>query len=113
MKLVQNELEGNLLELQPAIEHTALYLSENKPELLTAYLTDYSTHHAEDVVNKWRELGHHLVTRYNDGYVKDENGRVTEKGYPEEWLRSVLEARPENYKLPVGNQDEVCEPKDY
>jgi dipeptidase len=113
MQAVQKSLEGHLLDLQPAIEHTAVYLAEKHPELLTAYLTDYSIQHAEDVVNKWRDLGHHLVTRYNDGYVKDETGRVTEQGYPEPWLRAVLEARPENFKLPVGEEEQVCEPKDY
>ncbi len=113
VQLVQNNLEGKLLTMQPAIEHTAVYLAENNPQLLTEYLTDYSITHAEDIVSKWRDLGHHLVTRYNDGYVKDENGRVTEQGYPEAWLREVLKSRPENFRLPMGEEDQVCEPKDY
>jgi len=39
MQLVQKSLEGKLLALQPAIEHTAVHLAANNPELLTEYLT--------------------------------------------------------------------------
>lgn len=96
---VQAELEGKLLALQPVIERTALELSKKDPALLTAYLTDYSISHAERVVDRWRELAEFLITKYNDGYVQDENHRPREEGYPEEWLREVIRARPEQFRL--------------
>lgn len=110
IRAVQNELEGRLLRLQPAVEMTAVQLAKDDPGLLTAYLTDYSVQHAEDVVRRWRDLGEYLVTTYNDGYVKDADSRVQERGYPEPWLRAVLEQRPEPFKLPTGGAEE---PRDY
>jgi len=68
---------------------------------MTRYLTDYCVTHGEQVVKRWRELAEHLLTKYNDGYVKDENGRPQEKGYPEGWLREVVRARPDQFRLPV------------
>jgi len=111
IRAVQNQLEGQFLALQPAVEKTAAELAKNDPELMRAYLTDYSVQHAEDVVRKWRDLGEYLLTTYNDGYVKDENGRVTEKGYPEPWLRAVLEQRPDQFLLPAD--ETLSEPADY
>ena len=100
IQAVQSDIEGTFLLLQPAVEKTAVNLYKSNPELMTRYLTDYSIMHAEMVVAKWRELGEHLITKYNDGYVKDENGRPRSKGYPEIWLRKVLKLRPNQFRLP-------------
>ncbi len=96
---VQAELEGNLITLQPVIEKTALELNKKDPALVITYLTDYSISHAERVVDRWRGLGEFLIQKYNDGYVQDENHRPQEEGYPEEWLREVIRARPEQFRL--------------
>lgn len=111
IRTVQDQIEGQFLALQPAVEKTAAELAKKNPELMTTYLTDYSIQHAEDVVRKWRDLGEYLLTTYNDGYVKDANGRVTEQGYPESWLRAVLKQRPEQFLLPT--EDKLSEPADY
>ena len=100
IRAVQKKLEGQFLALQPAIEKTAVELAKSDPELLRQYLTDYSVSHAELVVKRYRELGEYLITKYNDGYVQDEQGRPQEPGYPESWLREVLRARPEQFKIP-------------
>jgi dipeptidase len=105
IQAVQNEIEGNFLKLQPWVENTAVDLSAFYPELLTRYLTSYSVAQAERLVSRWRELGEHLITKYNDGYVKDENGEPQEKGYPETWLRKVIELRPEQFRLPEERED--------
>jgi len=97
---VQRELEHSCFALQPIIEKTALELFKSNPQLLTQFLTDYSVSHGEKVIQRWRELGEHLLTKYNDGYVKDENGRPQEVGYPEEWLKEVLKSKPKQFKLP-------------
>ena len=98
---VQSDIEGTLIALQPAVDATALGLSDSNPQLMTRYLTDYCVTHGEQVVRRWRELGERLLTKYNDGYVKDEDGRPREKGYPEGWLREVVRARPDQFRLPV------------
>jgi dipeptidase len=96
---VQNELEGAAIASQPAVEKAALAMAESNPVLMKQFLTTYCSGHAEHVIKKWIELGESLITRYNDGYVKDENGRPRGPGYPESWLREVIRARPEQFKL--------------
>ena len=58
--------------------------------------------HAELTVSRWRALAEHLITKYNDGYVRDpEQGKSLEVGYPEAWLRRVVRERPEQFRLPT------------
>jgi dipeptidase len=102
---VQRELEEHFLALQPAVEATAVMLHEQDPALMRRYLTDYCTMHGEQVVERWRALGEHLLTKYNDGYVKDDEGRPREVGYPESWLRRVLRERPEQFLLPDQQEE--------
>ena len=101
IQALQRELEGSFMELQPVIEKTAMALHEQNPELMIRYLTTYSVTQGEMVVSKWRELGEHLITKYNDGYLAVGAGFPKEKGYPEEWLRRILEARPDQFRLPA------------
>ena len=99
IQAVQSELENTALASQSAIEKAALELYETDPELMRRYLTNYCSGHAEHVIKEWIELGERLITKYNDGYVKDENGRPRGVGYSESWLRRVIEARPDQFKL--------------
>jgi dipeptidase len=105
IQAVQHDLEGSLLSLQPAVENTALELARQDSELMKRYLTDYSIAQAEMVVSRWQDLAEHLITKYNDGYVKDEDGEPQEQGYPEAWLREVLRARPDQFHLPPAAED--------
>jgi len=97
---VQAALEDKALALQPIIEKTALEMSKSDPELTVKFLTDYSVSRGELVVKRWIELGEYLLTKYNDGYVKDEMGRPRGVGYPSEWLKRVINSKPEQFKLP-------------
>ena len=94
LQAVQNEIEDNLLELQPAVEATAAGLYRTNPALMKRYLTDYSVSHGESTVQRWRELAEYLIAKYNDGYV---NRR--EVGYPDEWLRKVIKENPEQFRI--------------
>ncbi|HVO76957.1 MAG TPA: C69 family dipeptidase, partial [Candidatus Bathyarchaeia archaeon] len=96
---VQGELETSLEALQPTVEKTAVEIYKANPALLTSYLTDYSTSHAEMVVKRYRELGELLIRKYNDGYVQDDNGRPQEVGYPESWYREVVRERPDQFRI--------------
>jgi len=102
---VQAELEGRFLSLQPVIEKTALELYNTDQKLLIDYLTSYSVTQGEHVVRRWIELGEYLMTKYNDGYVKDERGRPRGVGYPIEWLKEVLKSKPDQFKLPTWGED--------
>jgi len=105
IQAVQKDIEGNFIKLQPTVEKTAVELSKSDPKLMTRYLTDYSVTNAEMVVSRWKELGEHLITKYNDGYVQDEEGEPQEKGYPETWLREVLKSRPDQFLLKPEKED--------
>ncbi|MBN2198336.1 MAG: C69 family dipeptidase [Candidatus Aminicenantes bacterium] len=106
---VQSDLEGQCLALQPVIEKTALELRATDPKLMVQYLTNHSVSQGERVVKRWIDLGHALLTKYNDGYVKDGKGRPEAVGYPVEWLREVLKSKPEAFKLPIWVPDEEKE----
>jgi dipeptidase len=99
IQAVQTELEGKCFELQPGVEKTAVELGKNDQVRMIKYLTDYSVSNAEMVVTRWKDLGEHLITKYNDGYVKNDKGRAEEKGYPEDWLREVIKSRPDQFRL--------------
>ena len=99
IQAVQHEIEGRLLGLQPAVEKTALELAHQDDALMRRYLTDYSITQAEMVVSRWQDLAEHLISKYNDGYVRDEEGEPQEEGYPQSWLHEVLRARPDQFRL--------------
>ncbi len=98
---VQAELENEFFKMQPFVERTALEMYESNPQLAIKYLTDYSVSQGEKVVRRWKELGEALIVKYNDGYVRDEKGRVRSVGYPQEWLENVIKLRGKHFKLPV------------
>ncbi len=102
---VQQTIEDQLLELQPVIEKTAADLLNKNPELMVRFLTNYSVSQGDTVVKRWIELGEHLICKYNDGYVKDENGRARGVGYSSEWLKTVLKSKPDQFKLPTWGED--------
>ena len=99
IQAVQSELEGRFLAMQPVVEKAALELADSDPTLMKEYLTQYSVSAGEEVVQRWKELGEFLLTKYNDGYVAGDDEETVERGYPEEWLREVVTARPEQFLL--------------
>ena len=105
IRRVQKEIEDAMLALQPEIEATASQLYEKDPELMQKYLTDYCLSHGDLVVKRWKKLGEHLICKYNDGYIKNENGRPQEEGYPAEWYQRVIQDRPDQFKLPQNTSD--------
>jgi hypothetical protein len=112
IQAVQHELEGNFLALQPSVEKTAVEIAEADPGLLTEYLTSYSVSAGERVTARWTELAEHLLTKYNDGYVRDEN-EAQQVGYPEEWLRDVIRLRPDQFYLEEAPADTAEEALPY
>ena len=99
IQAVQKDLEETMLALQPTVEQAAVDLAGSDPELLTRYLTDYSGSRGELVVQRWRELGECLIAKYNDGYVQEKEGDPVERGYPEDWYRTVVQSRADQFRL--------------
>jgi len=89
---VQRELEGRFVSNQERVDAAALALHKQAPHLAVEYLTDYSVAQGEATVQRWRELGEHLIWKYLDGNVRDEHGNVTHPGYPKQWYETVAAA---------------------
>ncbi len=97
----QKELEERSMAMTKAVDQGALFLKDN-PELMRSYLTDFSVNNAEFVVNRWRELGYYLFTKYNDRYINDKGGvRPYPRGvgYPEWFNRQSVKDRPGFYDV--------------
>ncbi len=102
IRTVQKELEGGFLSGRDEVEGIAVELCRFDPALARSYLTRTSVAWGERVAERWRELADLLVTRYNDGFVQREPGRPTSPGYPQEWLREVVDRRGEALRLPAA-----------
>ncbi len=98
IQVAQKEVESRVFTLQPAVEKTAVELAKSNPRLMHRYLTDYCVSNANRTVARWQALAKHLIAKYNDGYLRDANGRVHKSGYSQAWLEEVLRARPETFR---------------
>ncbi len=94
---VQSELESRMIGEQDSITNLALKMSKSKR---VEMLTNYSENCGNEVHQSWLELGDMLITKYNDGYVKDENGTIREVGYPQEWKSEINRLYPNKFKIP-------------
>ncbi len=88
IRKLQSELEGELFQLQPAVEATALKLYADDPEACRNYLTRYSNVTAQTIVDNWWGLADHLIVKYSDGLV-NVGGEYRRVGYPKSWLDAV------------------------
>ena len=102
---VQQELESHFLKLQPAIEKTALSLSGSDPELMRAYLNDYSNSSILKVHNRWSKLAGDMLVKFNDGYIRSPSGRYPSIGYPDAWLRKVIQEKGDQLRLPPEKEE--------
>ena len=108
IQTVQRELEGDFLAMQPSVEKTAVDLYRTDPAAARRFLTAYSVAAGERVTRRWRKLAEHLITKYNDGYVR-EDGHSRAVGYPESWLRTVVKLRPKQFLLEPAHRDTTGE----
>ncbi|QEH36190.1 Dipeptidase A [Aquisphaera giovannonii] len=100
VRAAQAEQEGTLLKMQPAIEEAAAKLAATDPKLARSFLTNYSLSSAETVFDRWRKLAEAIFAKHVDGYIKDAHGEAHETGYPEAWLRHVIESHPGRFSPP-------------
>ncbi len=102
IKIVQYEVESRSHALTNAVDMAAKSLYETDKEVMLEYLTDFSVNNAEYNVQRWRELGHYIFSKYNDRYIRTEDKRrpwPEGVGYPEDYLRRVIEERPGYYDV--------------
>lgn len=97
VRKVQAELEAKYLTFQPAVDMAAAELYKTNPAMAREFLTEYSVSQGNQCVARWQKLGQDLLVKYLDGNVKV-NGHVTYPGYPEWWLRKIVESTGERLK---------------
>ncbi len=95
---VQQSLEKHMISQQDSIEAKALNLETFQQQ---AFLTAYSNSQADTVHQKWLQLGQELLTKYNDGYVKDANGNPQETPYPANYYQKVYRQAKDRHAIPV------------
>lgn len=96
IKEVQNYYEDKFIDQQAAVEKAAMQLDYDQR---LQFLTNYSSQTGIQIHNAWVKLGNHLVTKYNDGYIKDSSNRIRSKGYSEEWLKKVVELEGDRFEI--------------
>lgn len=97
---VQEEIEDMTFGSQAALENAAARLIQSKgPDFAIAFLTKYCIDNAEMNVRRWQKLGDFLITRYNDGYIQDENHRAREVGYPTLWLKKEIKKSGKRHQI--------------
>lgn len=112
IKIVQRTLEDKFVAFVPAIDKAAenLYNTVNE-EQARKFITEFSVNEAENMTQRWKDLYHYLIIKYNDGNIKREsNGKFVRTetgmpaapifaGYPEWWYKAVIKATGDHFKV--------------
>jgi len=102
IQAVQQELEERAFALLKAVDKAALALHESKSDMLDTYLTSFSVSNAEYATERWRDLAHHLLVKYNDRYKREEmriDSWPKSIGYPEDFRKNAVKERPDYYDV--------------
>ncbi len=110
MRKVQDSIESKYIASQKIIDEKAVQLLQENRIKAIDFLTTYASIETDSLMQTWIDLGEFLITRYNDGYIKDQDGRAQEVGYPVFYRKEVIKHR-ESVILPVWD-DEVVESPD-
>lgn len=112
LKSVRDSLETSYFSAQAEIERKAMVLYDENPSLAIDFLTDYSIDKAQQMIDRWRQLGTYLIVKYNDMAIKpDEDGRfirtetglgatVERPGFPENVAREIVKSSGDRYVVP-------------
>lgn len=112
LKSVRDSLETSYFSAQAEIERKAMVLYDENPSLAIDFLTDYSIDKAQQMIDRWRQLGTYLIVKYNDMAIKpDEDGRfirtetglgatVERPGFPEKVAREIVKSSGDRYAVP-------------
>lgn len=112
LKSVRDSLETSYFSAQAEIERKAMVLYDENPSLAIDFLTDYSIDKAQQMIDRWRQLGTYLIVKYNDMAIKpDEDGRfirtetglgatIERPGFPENVAREIVKSSGDRYAVP-------------
>jgi dipeptidase len=83
------EYEDVFFSLQAQVEEKALELYRKNPAEAVAYLTGYTNDNLNKVEKGWWDFAFHLIGKFYDGGMINEDGKMTSPGYPAEYLKNV------------------------
>lgn len=113
LKEVRDSLDDSYLKAQKTIEEKALALYAKNPAEAVYFLNNYGIEKAQQMLDRWKQLGWHLVVKYNDMVVKpEENGvflrtktglgaKVKRTGYPEKVAKQLIETTGDRFSTPT------------
>jgi len=102
IQTVQSALEKQMIAQTDSLTGVLGNLPENER---SGIMTGFSNQWGEKVLREWVNLGDHLITKYNDGYIKDDRGTIKEAGYPDSWKEEINRVYPNKFRIPVWNKD--------
>ena len=104
IKKVQTLLENRFIKERDSLEET-LSQTSNKTAIIEQ-ITKFSVKCGNTIHQEWLTLGDLLVMKFNDGYVRDQNNKVTNRGYNEAWLKTITNLEGERYLIEVAEPEE-------
>lgn len=95
IRALQKELELKSIASVEAMDLAAQSLLKTDRDLAIALLTDFSVNLADKTTMRWKELYHHLFTKYMDGNVKtpakgQRDPNIEFPGYSKEWYKNLI-----------------------
>lgn len=112
LQAVRQDVEGGYIAQQAQVESHAQTLLAQDPARAKAYLTDYSTTCANQMLARWKKLGEYLIVKYNDQTVKPEkNGKfeltpdglgkaVERTGFNDSYKKVIVDQTGDKYLQP-------------
>jgi len=96
VKVKQNEIEYEAMDMIPAIDKQALELYKSDPEKVTTFLTNFSSRFATDAARRWWDFAEYLVLKYANRFVnRPKVCQKPEMSDEEYWLNLALEYQEE------------------
>ena len=112
LQAVRQDVEGGYIAQQAQVESHAQTLLVQDPARAKAYLTDYSTTCANQMLARWKKLGEYLIVKYNDQTVKPEKdgkfeltpdglGKAVERtGFNDSYKKIIVDQTGDKYLQP-------------
>lgn len=112
LQAVRQDVEGGYIAQQAQVESHAQTLLAQDPARAKAYLTDYSTTCANQMLARWKKLGEYLIVKYNDQTVKPEKdgkfeltpdglGKAVERtGFNDSYKKVIVDQTADKYLQP-------------
>ena len=112
LQQVRDSLQASYFAHQQEVEQRALELVQNDRAAAIAYLTDYSCQIGDQMVKRWRQMAYHMIVKYNDGVIRqEENGvylrnssgfrpRLTRPGMSDKVRRRIHQSTGTRYEVP-------------